>query len=216
MKKREVILMYSILQQGGTIIYPLLFISIVALAIILERFFKYYRIPKEIPDDFMIAIKENIRLNKKNEALKICNDIKNPIGEILKKGIYHLNDGVEEMYQQMDEAKLHEFPKYERHLGLLNFIGKISPTMGLLGTVTGMIKTFHYLSLNVEAQQLAEGISEALITTAFGLIISIPSLGAYYYFISKFEQMVTHTEKREIELTNYIRKSGVSYEKISS
>jgi len=164
----------------------------------------------------MIAIKENIRLNKKNDALKICNDIKNPIGKILKKGIYHLNDGVEEMYQQMDEVKLHEFPKYERHLGLLSFIGKISPTLGLLGTVTGMIKTFHYLSLNVEAQQLAEGISEALITTAFGLIISIPSLGAYYYFTSKFEQMVTHTEKREIELTNYVRKLGVPYEKVSS
>ncbi|MCK5768110.1 MAG: MotA/TolQ/ExbB proton channel family protein, partial [Candidatus Atribacteria bacterium] len=167
-------------------------------------------------DNFMLNIKENIRLNKKDEALNICDNIKNPIGKILKKGIYHLNDGVVEMYQQMDEAKLHEFPKYERHLGLLNFIGKISPTMGLLGTVTGMIKTFHYLSLNVEAQQLAEGISEALITTAFGLIISIPSLGAYYYFLSKFEQMVTHTEKREIELTNYVRKSGVSYEKISN
>ena len=208
--------MYNILQQGGPIIYPLLLISIIALAIILERFIQYYRVPKEIPDDFMIAIKENIRLNKINEALKICNDIKNPIGKILKRGICHLNDGIEEMYQQMDEAKLHEFPKYESHLGLLNFIGKISPTMGLLGTVTGMIKTFHYLSLNVGSLQLAEGISEALITTAFGLIISIPSLGAYYYFISKFEQMVTHTEKREIELTNYIRKSGVSYEKISS
>lgn len=208
--------MVSILQQGGAVIYPLLFISIIALAIILERFFVYCRVPKKIPDNFMLTIKENIRLNKKNEALNVCDNIKNPIGKILKTGIYHLNDGVVEMYQQMDEVKLSEFPKYERHLGLLNFIGKISPTMGLLGTVTGMIKTFHCLSLNVEAQQLAEGISEALITTAFGLIISIPSLGAYYYFISKFEQMVTHTEKREIELTNYVRKSGVSYEKISN
>jgi len=62
--------MYSILQQGGPIIYPLLFISIIALAIILERFFKYYRIPKEIPDDFMIAIKENIRLNKQNVGFR--------------------------------------------------------------------------------------------------------------------------------------------------
>lgn len=208
--------MYSILQRGGIVMYPLLFSSIVALAIILERFLKYYRIPKEIPDDFMIVIKENIRLNQKDELFKICNDIKNPIGKILKKGICHLNEGIEEIYQQMDEAKLHEFSEYEKYLGLLNFIGKISPTLGLLGTVTGMIRTFHYLSLNVKAEQLAGGISEALITTAFGLMISIPSLSAYYYFISKFEQMVNHTEKREIELTNYIRKLGISYERISS
>ena len=207
--------MVSILQQGGAVIYPLLFISIIALAIILERFFVYCRVPKKIPDNFMLTIKENIRLNKKNEALNVCDNIKNPIGKILKTGIYHLDDGIEEMVQQMDEVKLSEFPKYEKHLGFLNFIGKISPTLGLLGTVTGMIKTFHYLSLNVEAQQLAEGISEALITTAFGLIISIPCLGAYYYFISKFEQMVTHAEKREIELINQVRKIGAFYEKIS-
>jgi len=206
--------MTNILQQGGIMIYPLLFVSVIALTIILERFFKYLLLPQDIPDDFMSEIKENIRLNKNDKALKICEDIRNPIGRILKRGILHIGGGCEEMYQEMDEAKMHEFPRYERNLGLLSFIGKISPTMGLLGTVTGMIKTFHYLSLNVEAQQLAEGISEALITTAFGLMISIPSLGAYYYFTSKFEKMLTHTDKREIELTNFVRKSGVADAKI--
>jgi len=202
--------MVNIIQQGGIMMYPLIFISIIALAIILERFVKYLHVPQEIPDDLMTAIKDNILNNHNKKSLKVCDRIKKPIGRILKKGIQHLNGSSEEMYQEMDEVKMHEFPAYEKHLNLLNFIGKISPTMGLLGTVTGMIKTFHYLSLNVEAQQLAEGISEALITTAFGLIISIPSLGAYYYFIGKFEKMVTHIEKREVELTNFIRKARIS------
>jgi len=199
--------MVNIVQQGGIMMYPLIFISIIALAIIMERFIKYLQVPQEIPDDLMDAIKENILKNQNEKSLKVCDRIKKPIGRILKKGIQHLKGSSEEMYQEMDEVKMHEFPEYGRHLGLLNFIGKISPTMGLLGTVTGMIKTFYYLSLNVEAQQLAEGISEALITTAFGLIISIPSLGAYYYFTSKFEKMVMHIEKREVELTNFMRKT---------
>jgi len=199
--------MVNIVQQGGIMMYPLLFISILALAIIMERFIKFLRIPQEVSDNLIETIKENILINQYEKSLKVCEKINHPIGRILKKGLLHINGSSEEMYQEMDEAKMHEFPEYERYLGLLNFIGKISPTMGLLGTVTGMIKTFYYLSLNVEAQQLAGGISEALITTAFGLIISIPSLGAYYYFTSKFEKMVTHIEKREVELTNLMRKA---------
>ena len=71
-----------------------------------------------------------------------------------------------------------------------------------------MIKTFHFLSLNIESQQLAQGISEALITTAFGLSLSIPAFAAYYYFMNKIENVVKHTEKRELELIHFIQKLG--------
>ena len=127
---------------------------------------------------------------------------------ILSSGILAWEKGYQEMEREMEEVKMIVFPRMERHLPMLHFIGKMSPSLGLLGTVTGMIKTFHFLSLNMESQQLAGGISEALITTAFGLGISIPTLAAYYYFLNKLEHIVIHSEKRELELLHYIQRLG--------
>ncbi|MDI3547409.1 MAG: biopolymer transport protein ExbB [Halanaerobiales bacterium] len=196
--------MQYLIARGGIVIYPLLLSSLIALTIILERFYRFIRVPKRLSDDLMEKVKEKIMYNKIEEAAYICESNKGPIGKVLKRGVLNSNKGPEEIEKMMEEIKWEEFPRLEKGLEALHFIGKISPSLGLLGTVTGMIKTFHVLSLNGEPQQLAGGISEALITTAIGLIISIPSLGAYYYFVNKIQQMLTHTEKREIELINFL------------
>ncbi|QTL97615.1 MotA/TolQ/ExbB proton channel family protein [Iocasia frigidifontis] len=195
--------MEYLLSRGGIIIYPLLISSLVALTIIIERFYQFIRIPRQLPDKLMEVIKENIALKKYKEAASLCEG-KGPTARILKRGIINAHKDPEDIEKLMEELKWDEFPRLEKHLEGLNFVGKISPSLGLLGTVTGMIKTFQALSLNGEPQQLAAGISEALITTAVGLIISIPTLAAYYYFINKIKQMINHTEKREIELLNFI------------
>lgn len=192
-----------LLSRGGIIIYPLLISSLVALTIIIERFYQFIRLPRQLSDSLMEEIKENIALKKYDEAASLCEG-KGPTARILRRGIINAHKDPEDMEKLMEELKWDEFPRLERHLEILNFIGKMSPSLGLLGTVTGMIKTFQALSLNGESQQLAAGISEALITTAVGLIISIPTLGAYYYFFNKIKQMINHTEKREIELINFI------------
>jgi biopolymer transport protein ExbB len=204
--------MQYLLAKGGVIIYPLLLCSLVAVTIIIERLYKFSKISQRLSDDLMIKIKEKIKANKIEEAVKICGEVKGPIGEILKKGILNIDKEANEIEEQMAEVELEEFPKLENYLGLLNFIGKISPSLGLLGTVTGMIKTFHVLSMNGEPQQLAGGISEALTTTATGLIISIPALGAYYYFTNKLQKIVVHTEKREKELINFVKEVGAKHE----
>lgn len=196
--------MQYLIARGGIVIYPLLLSSLIALTIILERFYRFIRVPKRLSDDLMEKVKEKIMYNKIEEAAYICESNKGPIGKVLKRGVLNSNKEPEEIEKMMEEIKWEEFPRLEKGLEALHFIGKISPSLGLLGTVTGMIKTFHVLSLNGEPQQLAGGISEALITTAIGLIISIPSLGAYYYFVNKIQQMLTHTEKREIELINFL------------
>lgn len=195
--------MEYLLSRGGIIIYPLLISSLVALTIIIERFYHFLRVPRQLSDGLMEEIKNNITLEKYKEAAALC-DGKGPTARILKRGIINAHKDLEDVEKLMEELKWDEFPRLEKYLEALNFVGKISPSLGLLGTVTGMIKTFQALSLNGEPQQLAGGISEALITTAVGLIISIPTLAAYYYFINKIKQMINHTEKREIELLNFI------------
>jgi biopolymer transport protein ExbB len=200
--------MNELIKQGGIIIYPLLAASIVALAIILERFIYYGNIKREIPEKVMLQLKDCLKNGEQSKALRLFSHSRNPVHLILSSGILAWERGYEEMEREMEEVKMMVFPRMERRLSMLHFIGIMSPSLGLLGTVTGMIKTFHFLSLNLESQQLAGGISEALITTAFGLSISIPALAAYYYFINKLEHVVTHSEKRELELIHYAQKSG--------
>ncbi len=198
----------TLIEQGGVVVYPLLAASIISLAIILERFYYYIRIRREIPERIIYLVKENLKRGKTKEAVKLLKKPSDPMYGILLEGILVWEEGFEEMERVMSDAKMAEFPRMEKYLAMLHFIGKMSPSLGLLGTVIGMIKTFHFLSLNVESQQLAQGISEALITTAFGMIISIPALAAYYYFMNKAEYVVKHTEKRELELIHYIQKLG--------
>lgn len=200
--------MRILIEQGGAVIYPLLTISVIALAIVIERFFYFIRIQREIPEKIIQQVKESLKQGETEAAITLLKKPYNPMYYILYHGIMVWKEGYIEVERIMEELKMILFPRMERHLGMLHFIGKISPSLGLLGTVTGMIKTFHFLSLNVESQQLAQGISEALITTAFGLSISIPTLAAYYYFTNKIEQVVKHTEKRELELIHYIQKLG--------
>ncbi len=195
--------MEYLLTKGGIIIYPLLLSSIISLTVILERLYHFIRTPEFIKDNIMKEIKARIKRGNIEEAVTICDKNGGPVAKVLKRGILNLNKESEDIVKLMEEVKWDEFPKLEKRLGLLNFIGKISPSLGLLGTVTGMIRTFHVLSMNGEAQQLAGGISEALITTAVGLIISIPTLGAYHYFTTKIQSMVNHTEKRIMEIINF-------------
>lgn len=199
--------MQYILKNGGIMIYPLILTSIIALTLIIERFITFFSISKKIFDRDINQIKGCLADNKIDDALNICQKVKGPIGKILQQGITNYIKAPGEIKELMEEVKWDVFPTLERNLESLHFIGKITPTLGLLGTVTGMIKTFHVLSLNGEPQQLAGGISEALLTTAVGLIISIPALGAYYYFNNKIQQIVNHTEKREIELINWLKEN---------
>ena len=200
--------MRELIEQGGIVIYPLLALSVIASAIMIERFFYFIKIRKDIPENIILQIKNNLRQGELDAAKSNLKKNDNPIYHVLYNGIRVFSEDYTEMEKAMEESKLIVFPKMEKNLVMLHFIAKISPSLGLLGTVTGMIKTFHFLSLNVESQQLAQGISEALITTAFGLSLSIPAFAAYYYFINKIEHVVKHTEKRELELIHFVQKLG--------
>jgi len=198
----------NLIEQGGLFIYPLIIVSVIIFTVILERFFVFLFIKKSVSDLFMQKLKNYILLNQAENAYQMLNKIKGPIGLTLKQAINHIEKDPEIIKEYMASAEIDSFPQLEKRLGLLNFLGKISPTLGLLGTVAGMIKIFHVLSLNGEPTQLAGGISEALLTTAAGLIISIPALAAYYFFISRLDNIATHLEKRKIELLNFLKESS--------
>lgn len=104
----------------------------------------------------------------------------------------------------MDAEEVDKLPELERGLGLLNFLAQASPTLGLLGTVSGMINTFQVLGIGGSPEQMAVGISEALFTTAAGLVISLPALAFYHYFYSKIDKLVNQMDNLRLETKNLL------------
>jgi biopolymer transport protein ExbB len=194
--------MLDIFLKGGITMPFILLCSIIAAVIIIERliFFKKIRV-----DEVKMINRLRVTLEKKHfdEALSICENNPSPITNLMKVGIEHrrydervLKDAI------MDAANL-EVPKLERFLSALGTVAHIAPLLGLLGTVIGNIDAFDILGKSVSApswQVLANGISEALISTAAGIIVSIPALIFYNYLVNKVNHIIIRLENKVNEL----------------
>ena len=192
--------MFDIIQKGGAIIYPIILCSIIAFAIIMERL--YYLSKTKIDTvAFMNNIEGALKYNKVAEAVKICEDTKGPIARIVKAGILKYDRPRQEMREAIEDAGHQEVPMLERHIKILATIAHITPLLGLLGTVIGMVKTFQVIQVKtvtlnpVSAGDLAGGIWEALLTTAAGLIVAIPVIAAYHYLSTRVQDFVLEANR---------------------
>ncbi|HDZ76982.1 MAG TPA: MotA/TolQ/ExbB proton channel family protein [Candidatus Omnitrophica bacterium] len=183
--------MFKFFLKGGPLMWPILLCSVISITITLERFYHFYRARTKIPNIFA-RVKRFLQEGKADEALKLCEEASGPIAHILAIGIHIRNRSLEEKEKLLAKAGSRIIRQFDRHLNGLAIISNITPLLGLLGTVTGMIKAFmkiQELGGRVDASVLAGGIWEALITTAFGLSIAIPTLVAYHYFESRVDNV---------------------------
>ncbi len=181
--------------SGGYVMFPLLICSIISLTIIIERLYNL-REKKIIKNDELSRVNELLEKGFYNKALEICISNPSPVNEILKAILENRDASVESLRQTITDAAKLIFPKIEKYLSVLATIASVPPLLGLLGTVTGMMKVFHVItSIGLgEPAALSGGIAEALITTVFGLAIAIPSLIMYNYFQHKAELIVGNIE----------------------
>ncbi len=176
--------------------YPLLFCSILSLAVIIERVISLsqkaiYRLP------FIEKIKEFITRGKILEAIEFCENYNLPLSRVVKAGLIHHDRSREVIKEAMETQITEEIPQLEKFLGVLATLAAISPLLGLLGTVSGMVRVFAAIESaggQVDPGTLAGGIWEALLTTVFGLLIAIPSLVAYNYFTARVRALVQEME----------------------
>ncbi len=202
----------SIFQKGGPLMYPLLVLGVVAVAIIIERFYSLSS-KKLIPDKEIEAIFLYLKEGRFTEAIttaKVHNSLATRIIANVLEFYMNNRKEKEDLELAAEEVARVEIPKLESYINLLGAIAAISPLVGFLGTVTGMIQVFEALSLEglTNPSVLSAGISQALITTAFGLSIAIPSLAAYWYFRSKLSYTVSQLENVINELI-YILLKGL-------
>ncbi len=172
------------LKLGGPIVGVTLAGSVVALAAFLERVIRFHQARIDA-DRFLREVEVFLREKNVSAALRHCDALDSPVARIVKVGIAHLREPRERLRGKLEEASLIEVPELEKHVGILAVVAQISTLLGLLGTVTGMVKTFQAIAKksagSVDPSLLAGGIWEALITTVVGLMVAIPVLVAYRY-----------------------------------
>ena len=197
--------MLDFMIKGGVVMIPILACSVIALAIVIERFINLTE-GKVIPKDFFARIKGLLLEGHINEALSICSKSNKPIAKIIEAGIMKYYFGRDEIKEAIEDAGRHEIASVEKYLNILSTIAGVAPLLGLLGTVTGMIKVFNIISLGGigKAEELAGGIGEALITTAAGLAIAIPTLVFHNLFSERADRLILKMEKSSMELTEIL------------
>ena len=197
--------MIDYLIKGGIVMIPILGCSVIAVAITLERFY-FLREGRIHPSEFVSKMKKVLNEGKVQEAIAICSHNALPIAKIMEAGILKRELPRQQIKEAIEHAGKKEADKLYRYLAVLATIAIISPLLGLLGTVTGMIRVFQVISIQGVGHPaaLAAGISEALITTATGLIVAIPTLVVHNYFLKKANGYVLEMESTSMELLDIL------------
>lgn len=193
--------MLEIVQAGGIVMLPIVACSIVAAAIILERAWTLQR-KRVLPRNLTGQVREWVSHDQLDPKHLQRLHQTSPLGQVLAAGLANRQGGRDIVKESIEDCGRHVVHELERYLGTLGTIAQISPLLGLLGTVIGMIKVFTVITANGvgNPSQLAGGISEALITTAAGLIVAIPTLIGYRYLRGRIDGLVVEMEKEAMKL----------------
>jgi len=203
----------GLLRQGGWFMWPILIMGVVAAGVIIER----YRSLKLLSTD-TAALRERVHellnADQVEQALQLCHGEQGPVPAILSSGLrkylvlrrlnYDAGRVEEQVVKAMDDYSVHVVAALERHLPILATVSSVAPMLGFLGTVSGMITSFQDIVAQMGETNIVEaaasGISEALLTTCFGLIIGIPAFMAFNYFTSVINRFVLEVEESATEL----------------
>lgn len=197
--------MFEIVKAGGPVMVPIILCSIIAAAIFLERLWTLQQrrvLPAELTEKVWKWVEQRQITDKHIVALQQ----NSPLGKILAAGLSNRHRDRAIIKESIEDAGRHVVHELERFIAVLGTVASISPLLGLLGTVLGMIRTFNALSTSGAGNPmaLAGGIAEALITTAAGLTVAIPALLAYRYTRGRVTNLVVQMEKEAIKLVQAI------------
>ncbi len=198
----------DLLAKGGVFMLPILMVSIGALALIIERVYTLwlrYRLDEEgFVKGLMHALDEQDFAGALEECARAEN---NPLSRVLRAGLLKVHRSDKEIERAMEEEMLRTAPTIRKRIGYLATLGNVATLLGLLGTIFGLIQAFEGVSMADPATKqeiLARGISIAMLTTAFGLIVAIPCLLSHAFLQNKSIQMIEGLEEKAFTLFNKI------------
>lgn len=207
--------MLKYLIDGGIFMWVILLASISGLAVIIEKMYTFLSKEKKLSEIEKNQLYKALRTGNKEEILKLCKDKNDSVSKSVTKIVSNMDinfDELDNSYRQViegiiSESILEQTTELEKGMSLLGTVVNAAPQLGLLGTVTGMIAAFSALTRNgtSTAKIVAGGISEALYTTAFGLIVAIPALVFYNYFNRRIDVIVAEMERAALQFLSRVK-----------
>lgn len=192
----------NIIQSGGPVMWLIIFCSIAALFIILERWFHLHRAQINV-GELLTGLINVLKKGNILEAIGLCEETPGPVSHVLKVIILRYAQKDKNLKQAAVNASLDEIPRMERRINILATIAYITPMLGLLGTVLGMIDAFQIIQIKgafIDSMGLSKAIWKALLTTAAGLSVAIPCNVAYNYLVSRIQSIATEIDKASSEI----------------
>jgi len=193
--------------KGGPVMIPIALCSLIALAVVIERLVSLRR-RRVIPPEFLPGLEEvlgrdGVDAGRRSEAVQYCTENASPIAHVFAAGIKRLGQPIETLERHVQEAGQREVLKLRRYLRSLSVIASVAPLLGLLGTIMGMIEAFRTVASSGEAlgrtELLAEGIYEAMITTASGLMVAIPVLMIFHWLSARIDAIVSEMDRMTVD-----------------
>ena len=207
--------MLKYLIDGGIFMWVILLASISGLAVIIEKMYTFFSKEKKLSENEKNQLYKALRTGNKEEILKLCKDKTDSVSKSVTKIVSNMDinfDELDNSHRQViegiiSESILEQTTELEKGMSLLGTVVNAAPQLGLLGTVTGMIAAFSALTRNgtSTAKIVAGGISEALYTTAFGLIVAIPALVFYNYFNRRIDVIVAEMERAALQFLSRVK-----------
>ncbi|HUW69294.1 MAG TPA: MotA/TolQ/ExbB proton channel family protein [bacterium] len=190
--------MLDFVVKGGPVLWVIMALSLVGLAIVIERFL-YFRSIKVDEDKLFQRVKASVEKGHYEEALSICDNNESPLSALIKVGIEYRSYPESAQKEVLKDAAAQEVPRLERNVSALGTIAHIAPLLGLLGTVTGTMKAFGVLGRFgsvADPSILAKGVSEALITTVGGIVVAVPAVIFYNFLVNKVNLILLKMENQ--------------------
>jgi len=199
---------FSILAEGGILMIPITLLSFLAIYVIAERW-RFLNNAHLDEKRFLSSVEDLLRQGNTRAATQYCDEMDKPLSRIMKQGILRLGRPLIDVEEAIKNAGRKETYLLEKRMDWLATIAGVAPLLGFLGTVTGMIDAFmqiQSLQGNVNPSVLAGGIWEALITTAWGLLVGIIAFGAYNYLLAKINRQIFQLEMASIDFMELLQK----------
>lgn len=192
----------ELLHRGGAVMIPIIMCSIFSLTLILERFSYFFRLHLGTDiDRFFESLRHAVERRQWKEAQSLCDTWQGPVARVVLAGLGVRDGSPQEIDEAMEAAAHEELPAVEQHLRWLSTLAQVSTLLGLLGTVTGLVRAFQVIQTKsiggnpVSPGDLAGGVWEALLTTVAGLTVAIPTILAYNYLASRVGEVQFQMEK---------------------
>jgi biopolymer transport protein ExbB len=201
--------MWEIVRAGGPVMWPIILCSIVSAGIVVERLWTLQE-RRVLPRGLLEKVVQLIEGGQVNENVVTALQLNSPLGRVLASGLEHRNRPRAIIMERLEDTGRHIVHELERFLNTLGTIAAVTPLLGLLGTVTGIIRAFNAINLGGmgDPKILSGGISEALLATAAGLVVAIPSLICYRYLRGRVDGLVVGIEKSAISIADAIEAAG--------